>query len=112
MPRAGFSPTIGSGGFEPAFCPTGKRLQYPAFFNWFKDEFDKADGVKSLPVKYASQEYHNLLAGGNYEISYLPYNWGINDQSYHGKVGLGAAPVGEAASLFRLVHQVRGSYSV
>jgi hypothetical protein len=67
------------------FLPNQQKVEISSIFNWFKDDFDKAGGVKSILVKYALQQYHDLLAGSNYEISYLPYNWGLNDQSDHGK---------------------------
>ena len=67
------------------FLPNQQKVEISSIFNWFKDDFDKAGGVKSILVKYAPQQYHDLLAGSNYEISYLPYNWGLNDQSDHGK---------------------------
>jgi len=67
------------------FLPNEQKVEISSIFNWFKDDFDKAGGVKSILVKYALQQYHDLLAGSNYEISYLPYNWGLNDQSDHGK---------------------------
>jgi hypothetical protein len=41
--------------------------------------------VKEILAKYASQQDRDLLTGGNYEVSYLPYNWGLSDQSDHGK---------------------------
>jgi hypothetical protein len=53
--------------------------------HWSKDDFDKAGGTKKILAEYVPQEYHDFLAGGNYEIGYLPYNWGLNDQSDHGK---------------------------
>jgi hypothetical protein len=67
------------------FLPNQKKAEISSIFNWFKDDFDKAGGVKNILVEYAPQQYHDFLAGGNYEISYIPYNWGLNDESDHGK---------------------------
>jgi hypothetical protein len=67
------------------FLPDQKKAEISSIFNWFKDDFDKAGGVQKILVKYAPQQYHDFLAGGNYQISYLPYNWGLNDQGDHGK---------------------------
>jgi hypothetical protein len=40
---------------------------------------------QSVPtVKYAPQQHHDFLAKGDYEIGYLPYNWGLNDQGDQG----------------------------
>ena len=67
------------------FSPNQQKAEISSIFNWLKDDFDKPGGVKNILVKYAPQQYHDFLAGDNYEISYLPYNWGLNDQSDHGK---------------------------
>ena len=67
------------------FLPDQKKVEISSIFNWFKDDFDKAGGAEKILVKYAPPQYDDFLAGGNYQISYLPYNWGINDQGDHGK---------------------------
>jgi hypothetical protein len=67
------------------FSRNQQKAEISSIFNWFEDDFDKPGGVKNILVKYAPQQYHDFLAGDNYEISYLPYNWGLNDQSDHGK---------------------------
>jgi Protein of unknown function, DUF547 len=67
------------------FLPNQRKVELSTIFDWFKDDFDKAGGVKKILVKYAPQQYQDFLTGGNYEISYLPYNWGLNDQGDHGK---------------------------
>jgi Protein of unknown function, DUF547 len=67
------------------FLPDKKKLEISSIFNWYKGDFDKISGVKQVLVKYAPRQYHDFLAGGDYEISYLPYNWGLNDQGDHGR---------------------------
>jgi hypothetical protein len=67
------------------FLPGQNKVEISSIFNWFKDDFDKAGGTKNILVRYAPQQYHGFLADGNYEISYFPYNWGLNDQGDHGK---------------------------
>jgi hypothetical protein len=67
------------------FLPDQKKAEISSIFNWFKDDFDKAGGVEKVLLTYAPQQYHDFLAGDNYQISYLPYNWGLNDQGDHGK---------------------------
>jgi hypothetical protein len=61
------------------FLPDKKKVEISSIFNWFKNDFDQTGGAKQVLVKYAPQQYHDFLAGGDYEISYLPYNWGLND---------------------------------
>lgn len=62
-----------------------KKVEISSIFNWYKDDFDKAGGLKQVLIQYAPQQYHDFLAGGDYEISYLNYNWGLNDQGDHGR---------------------------
>ena len=67
------------------FVPEEKKAEISSIFNWFKEDFAKAGGVKTILPKYAPQQDQNFLAGGDYEISYLAYNWGLNDQGEQGK---------------------------
>jgi hypothetical protein len=67
------------------FLPNQRKVELSSIFNWFKEDFKKAGRVKKILFKYALQQYQDFLTGGNYEISYLPYNWGLNDQGDHGK---------------------------
>ena len=67
------------------FIREKKQAEVSSIFNWFKEDFEKAGGVKAILPKYAPQKYHDFLGSGDYEISYLPYNWGLNDQGAQGK---------------------------
>jgi hypothetical protein len=67
------------------FMPDARKIEISSIFNWYKDDFDKAGGVAKILAQYAPQQYHDYLASDNFETSYLPYDWGLNDQSNHGK---------------------------
>jgi hypothetical protein len=67
------------------FMPDARKIEISSIFNWYKDDFDKAGGVAKVLARYAPQQYHDFLASDNFETSDLPYNWGLNDQSNHGK---------------------------
>jgi len=67
------------------FLPEVKKIEISSIFNWFKDDFDNAGGVAKIIARYAPQQYHDFLASGSFETTYLSYNWGLNDQSEHGK---------------------------
>ena len=67
------------------FEPTDKKAEISSIFKWYKEDFDKAGGVKKVLGEKAPGKYHSFLAGGDYEVSYLPYNWGLNDQGEHGR---------------------------
>ncbi|MBA3352358.1 MAG: DUF547 domain-containing protein [Blastocatellia bacterium] len=67
------------------FLSDKRKIEISSIFNWFKDDFEKAGGVKPVLAKSAPQKYHDFLAAGDYEITYLPYNWGLNDQGAQGK---------------------------
>ncbi len=56
-----------------------------SIFKWFKGDFDKAGGVKTILKKYAPANAGPVLQKADSKISYKPYNWGLNDQGPHGR---------------------------
>jgi Protein of unknown function, DUF547 len=68
-----------------AFSIDRKKVEISSIFNWFKGDFDAAGGAKRVLMDYAPEKYKDFLAGGDYQIGYLAYNWGLNDQGGHGK---------------------------
>jgi hypothetical protein len=67
------------------FLPGERKVEISSIFNWFNEDFDKAAGTKKVLAKYAPENVREFLAGDDYEIIYLPYNWGLNDQGEQGK---------------------------
>ena len=55
-----------------------------SIFKWFKGDFEKADGVKTILAKYAPAQAKPLLQRPDCKIAYKTYNWGLNDQGPHG----------------------------
>ena len=68
-----------------AFDATKKQAEISSIFKWFKEDFDKAGGVKKVLAEKAPEKDRAFLAGGDYDVSYLSYNWGLNDQGEHGR---------------------------
>ncbi len=68
-----------------AFDPAKKKVEISSIFKWYKEDFDKAGGVKKVLAEKAPEKDHAFLAGGDYDVSYLSYNWGLNDQGEHGR---------------------------
>lgn len=56
-----------------------------SIFKWFKGDFEKAGGVKTIMVKYAPASAKPLLEKPDCKITYRTYNWGLNDQGQHGR---------------------------
>jgi hypothetical protein len=67
------------------FLPSEKRVEISSIFKWFGADFDKAGGVPRILALYAPQSVREFAATGKYDIKYLPYNWGLNDQGPHGR---------------------------
>jgi Protein of unknown function, DUF547 len=67
------------------FLPNEKKVEISSIFKWFKGDFDNAGGLPKILGRYAPERVHDFAASGNYEIKYLPYNWGLNDQGPHGR---------------------------
>ncbi len=67
------------------FLPNEKRVEISSIFKWFKQDFEKAGSVPTILGHYAPSSVREFAASGNYEVKYLPYNWGLNDQGPHGR---------------------------
>lgn len=67
------------------FEPEKNRAMISSIFDWFKGDFRKAGGVRPILARFAPMEYRHFLSGPDYEIKYLPYNWGLNDQGDRGR---------------------------
>jgi hypothetical protein len=67
------------------FSPIDKKVEISSIFKWFKLDFDKAGGVPKILGHYAPQPVREFAASGKYDIKYIPYNWGLNDQGPHGR---------------------------
>jgi Protein of unknown function, DUF547 len=67
------------------FLPNEEKVEISSIFKWFKQDFDKADGIPKILGRYAPQVVRDFAASGKYEIKYFSYNWGLNDQGPHGR---------------------------
>ena len=67
------------------FLPDGKKVEISSIFKWFKKDFDTVGGIRRILGRYAPLPVREFVVSGNYEIKYLPYNWGLNDQGPHGR---------------------------
>jgi uncharacterized protein DUF547 len=67
------------------FLPNERKVEISSIFKWFKRDFDQAGGIPKVLGCYAPAPMREFAASGNYEIKYLPYNWGLNDQGPHGR---------------------------
>jgi hypothetical protein len=65
--------------------PNKKRVEISSIFQWFKQDFDKVGGVSKILARYAPSSVREFAASGKYDIKYIPYNWGLNDQGPHGR---------------------------
>ncbi len=65
--------------------PNDKKVEISSIFKWFKPDFDKAGGVPKILGRYAPLPARDFGVSEKYEIKYLPYNWGLNDQGPHGR---------------------------
>jgi hypothetical protein len=61
------------------FLPDKNRVVLSQIFNWFRDDFDQAGGLRVVLAKYAPGEFAEFLKR-RYEVSYLSYDWSLNEQ--------------------------------
>ena len=62
-----------------------KEANVSSIFKWFKGDFEKAGGAKTVMAKYAPPAAKAVLEKADCKITYKPYNWGLNDQGPHGR---------------------------
>lgn len=67
------------------FSPNEKKVEVSSIFKWFKADFENAGGIPKILGHYAPESVREFAASGNYQIKYLPYNWGLNDQGPNGR---------------------------
>lgn len=67
------------------FMPDQKKAEVSSIFKWFKEDFEKSMAPTKIFGSYGPAAAKKLVAGGQFETSYLSYNWGLNDQGQHGR---------------------------
>lgn len=67
------------------FDPQSGRAEVSSVFKFFGEDFGNERGLPSILAKYAPPDDQPFLRSGKAKISYLPYHWGLNDQSERGK---------------------------
>jgi hypothetical protein len=67
------------------FLPSEKKVEISSIFKWFKRDFDSVGGISKILGRYAPVPVREFADSGNYNIKYLSYNWGLNDQGPHGR---------------------------
>jgi hypothetical protein len=64
------------------FDPVTGRGQLSSIFKWFEDDFVEASGSVQayLAPLVDNPEVSALLAGGEFSVSYMRYDWGLNGE--------------------------------
>ncbi|MGB0911580.1 MAG: DUF547 domain-containing protein [Nitrospirales bacterium] len=60
---------------------TKKRVHLSSIFKWFKEDFDSKGGVVKYLTPFAPESAQGTLKSGSPHISYLDYDWGLNELS-------------------------------
>ncbi|MEE9258255.1 MAG: DUF547 domain-containing protein [Nitrospinaceae bacterium] len=56
-----------------------KKIYLSSIFDWFEDDFEPKGGVREFISRYVSPEHKKLLGDPKVKISYLDYNWKVNE---------------------------------
>lgn len=68
------------------FIPEEDKAEVSSIFKWFKKDFEQSLAPAKIFEKYGPPSAQKLVAGGKkFDVSYLSYNWGLNDQGEHGR---------------------------
>ena len=57
-----------------------KRILLSPIFDWFAEDFKSSGGVRKFIKPYVPPTYRQDLENTEYSISYMDYNWSINDR--------------------------------
>ena len=56
-----------------------RQLYLSSIFKWFEDDFESRGGVLKFISKYVPNSVAKELTEPDINVSYLPYNWGLNN---------------------------------
>jgi len=57
----------------------GKQIYLSSIFKWFEDDFESRGGVLKFISKYVPPSVARQLIDSDIKVSYLPYNWDLNN---------------------------------
>lgn len=60
-------------------------VRVSAIFKWFKSDFTGDGDLATVLENYALPQHRVFLAGRRYQLEYLEYHWGLNDQGGQGR---------------------------
>jgi hypothetical protein len=67
------------------FVPEKNEANVSSIFKWYKADWEKASGAKSVILKFAPAPARALLQKPDCQLTFKTYNWGLNDQGPHGR---------------------------
>ncbi len=69
------------------FMPDKNKAEISSIFKWFKEDFEKSMPVPKVIERFGPKPAKELTASGKkFDVSYLSYNWGVNDQGEHAPI--------------------------
>ncbi len=66
------------------FEPTAGRVVLSPIFKWFKGDFTGEGQLPKLLARFGPEAHRPFFARGAFQVGYLDYDWGLNDQSGRG----------------------------
>ncbi len=55
-------------------------MEISQVFEWFRDDFEKAGGLRGVLARYGPQQHKEFLERDDYKIEFITYDWALNDQ--------------------------------
>ena len=63
------------------FDRANRRVYLSRIFDWYESDFDEyGGGVWLFLTQYVTPDIADLLRSGDYDLEYLPYDWGLNSR--------------------------------
>lgn len=62
------------------FHPQENRVEISQVFEWFRNDFEKAGGLRTALARNGPQDHKEFLESDDYKIEFIKYDWALNDQ--------------------------------
>ncbi|MGH7963662.1 MAG: DUF547 domain-containing protein [Candidatus Binatia bacterium] len=67
------------------YFPVESKAEVSSIFEFFPEDFEKAGGVRKVLQTHAPEMYRSFLETSGLELTYISYDWGLNDQAREGE---------------------------
>lgn len=67
------------------YTPARDEVELSPIFKWFKEDFTGDGALAKILEQFGPVEHRAFFAAAKFDVDYLDYHWGLNDQSGRGE---------------------------